>query len=264
MPYDLDQPLEEDYQFVQSDLVGKDEPEPTGAGASAPTVVALESESGAEADDFMPAPVADMGEADGVMKTPASGVKKRGRPSRSASATPAAKPSAKTATPAKSTGRKRKAEDDETQTKPAAKRGRPARTTALVASARLSLKAANKPKRGRPKGSETAPAEKAPKRAGRPKKTGATSNGVVPSGEFEVEAIVESQIDADTMEHMYLVKWKGYSSEENTWEPRKNLSHATELVKAFEAKKKRIKTEAAPAAAPKPRGRPGRKPKAKA
>lgn len=46
---------------------------------------------------------------------------------------------------------------------------------------------------------------------------------------------------------MYLVKWKGYPSSENTWEPKKNLSHASELIATFDAKNKEDsdKTEAA-------------------
>ena len=31
----------------------------------------------------------------------------------------------------------------------------------------------------------------------------------------------------------YLVKWKGYSVEENTWEPKSHLSHAKEALKEF-------------------------------
>jgi len=32
----------------------------------------------------------------------------------------------------------------------------------------------------------------------------------------------------------YLVQWKGYTVEEDTWEPRENLGNAEELVKEFE------------------------------
>lgn len=67
--------------------------------------------------------------------------------------------------------------------------------------------------------------------------------------EYEVEAIVDSVIDADTMEHMFLVKWKNYPASDNTWEPKRNLKGLLDLVREFEAKKKRA--EAAEAAAKK-------------
>lgn len=47
---------------------------------------------------------------------------------------------------------------------------------------------------------------------------------------------MESVIDADTLEHMYRVKWKGYGLNEATWEPKTNLEHAAALIKAFDAK----------------------------
>jgi hypothetical protein len=49
------------------------------------------------------------------------------------------------------------------------------------------------------------PAPKPAKKSGRAKKV--TTNDEVPAGEYEVEEIVDSAIDADTLEHMYLVKW---------------------------------------------------------
>jgi hypothetical protein len=101
----------------------------------------------------------------------------------------------------------------------------------------------------------------------------------VPADEWEVEDIVESSIDADSMEHMYLVKWKGFAAAENTWEPRKNLDHAAAMIKAFEAKKpkkteakaakqpatmkvsgKRATAATKAAPAPKDKKKPGRKP----
>ncbi|KAJ3470202.1 hypothetical protein MRS44_000301 [Fusarium solani] len=52
--------------------------------------------------------------------------------------------------------------------------------------------------------------------------------------EWEVEKVVGSQIDADTSEHFYFVKWKGYSAKENTWEPKKNLGNCRNLIWEFE------------------------------
>jgi hypothetical protein len=55
--------------------------------------------------------------------------------------------------------------------------------------------------------------------------------------EWEVEKIVESQVDAVTREHFYLVKWKDFSSKHNTWEPKKNMGNCSSLVKDFEKKR---------------------------
>lgn len=81
--------------------------------------------------------------------------------------------------------------------------------------------------------------------------------------EFEVEEIVDSAIDADTMEHMYLIKWKNYPASENTWEPKKNLTRALKLVRKFDAAKRKAEAaEAARKAAEKKTGAAGsRKPK---
>jgi hypothetical protein len=86
-------------------------------------------------------------------------------------------------------------------------------------------------------------AAKPAKKAGRPAKA---TNGTLAADEYEVEDIVDSAIDADTMEHMYLVKWKNYPASESTWEPKKNLKGSLDLVRKFDAKKK--KEEAAEAA----------------
>lgn len=55
--------------------------------------------------------------------------------------------------------------------------------------------------------------------------------------EWEVEKIVESQVDAVTRENFYLVKWKGFSSEHNTWEPKKNMVNCSRLVQDVEKKR---------------------------
>lgn len=68
------------------------------------------------------------------------------------------------------------------------------------------------------------------------------------------------------MEHMYRVKWAGYSLKEATWEPRKNLTHAADLVREFDAKqkKKAQPNDTAENGEKKERKKPGRKPRAKA
>ncbi|KAF4981233.1 hypothetical protein FZEAL_2921 [Fusarium zealandicum] len=84
---------------------------------------------------------------------------------------------------------------------------------------------------------ETSKAKAPAKRGrGRPPTKGLTARRG-PQQEWEVESIVDSQIDAVTSEHFYLVKWKGFASKQNTWEPKKNLSSCLQLVQAFEKKK---------------------------
>ena len=52
--------------------------------------------------------------------------------------------------------------------------------------------------------------------------------------EYEVEEILKSRMNRGKLE--YLVKWKGYSNADNTWEPRGNLKNAEEVVEAFHRK----------------------------
>ena len=49
--------------------------------------------------------------------------------------------------------------------------------------------------------------------------------------EYEVEAILDSRKKGRYIK--YLVKWKGYSNAENSWEPRGNVRHAEEEVENF-------------------------------
>ena len=51
--------------------------------------------------------------------------------------------------------------------------------------------------------------------------------------EYEVEEILDSKRRGRGRELWYLVDWKGYSPEERTWEPAKNLTHAEEVVAAY-------------------------------
>ncbi|OAA82225.1 Chromo domain-like protein [Akanthomyces lecanii RCEF 1005] len=51
---------------------------------------------------------------------------------------------------------------------------------------------------------------------------------------WEVERIVGDRIEADTYIHWYQVKWKGYSTKHNTWEPKKNLTTCQGLIEDFE------------------------------
>lgn len=53
---------------------------------------------------------------------------------------------------------------------------------------------------------------------------------------YEVENIVNVRIRKGKKE--YEVKWKGYDSAENTWEPEQHLDTAQQLLEEFEKKRK--------------------------
>jgi len=50
--------------------------------------------------------------------------------------------------------------------------------------------------------------------------------------EFEIEKILNKR--TVRRKEKFLVRWKGYTAEEDTWKNRKNLRNAKELVKEFE------------------------------
>ena len=52
--------------------------------------------------------------------------------------------------------------------------------------------------------------------------------------EFEVEEILNKRTIRG--KEKFLVRWKGYTVEEDTWENRKNLENTKELVEEFERK----------------------------
>jgi len=57
-------------------------------------------------------------------------------------------------------------------------------------------------------------------------------------GEWEVERIEDiKRIKGVTY---YLLKWKGFSASENTWEPETNLADCTQLLAEFEERKQRL------------------------
>ena len=59
-------------------------------------------------------------------------------------------------------------------------------------------------------------------------------------GEFEVEEIRDKRIEKKKSrlrpkgEVQYLIKWKGYGEECNTWEPGEAMEHCKEKVRKFE------------------------------
>ena len=50
---------------------------------------------------------------------------------------------------------------------------------------------------------------------------------------YEVEKIVDKRTNVYGLVE-YLVKWKGYPSSENTWEPKKNLKRLDYMIKEYE------------------------------
>ena len=66
------------------------------------------------------------------------------------------------------------------------------------------------------------------------KSLGAGRKRKTPVKKYEVETVVERRQAEDGSGFEFLVKWKGYPSEENTWEPQCNLSSAKVAIKALE------------------------------
>ena len=59
---------------------------------------------------------------------------------------------------------------------------------------------------------------------------------------YEVENIVAKRINEKSAkgEYEYLVEWKGYTSDSNTWEPAKHLTNAADAIAAFERRESNI------------------------
>ena len=49
---------------------------------------------------------------------------------------------------------------------------------------------------------------------------------------FEVEAVIDKRIKFRKVE--YLIKWRNYSNDQNTWEPIENLVNVKNLIESFE------------------------------
>ncbi len=52
--------------------------------------------------------------------------------------------------------------------------------------------------------------------------------------EYEVEVILSHRRRGKG--HQYLVKWKGYSTAENSWEPERHLGNAKNILKAYKTR----------------------------
>ena len=57
--------------------------------------------------------------------------------------------------------------------------------------------------------------------------------------EYEVEDILDERLNKRRKRKEWLVKWKGYPSEENTWEPEQNLKNAKGALDAFNSSRGR-------------------------
>lgn len=165
--------------------------------------------------------------------------KKRGRPSLGASrtSTPKTPKSSKAAA-----GRKRKA--DASADEPAAKRPGRGRATAAAASEAIKQSQEKRPKAAN--GTKAAPKATGAKRGPKPGAKRGPKPGAATKKEeeYEVEKILEHTGSGKSTK--YLVKWKGYEEGDNTWEPKSNLAHATDLLKQYEATAK-VEEAAAPA-----------------
>ena len=58
--------------------------------------------------------------------------------------------------------------------------------------------------------------------------------------EYEVEKILDFKLSKNKKK-LFLVKWKGYNEEYNSWEPEENLTNAKQILKKFLSKPKLIK-----------------------
>lgn len=54
--------------------------------------------------------------------------------------------------------------------------------------------------------------------------------------EWQVEEILDKKVSKSGKYIRYLIKWRGYGPEDNSWEPMANLQNANELIQKFEEK----------------------------
>jgi hypothetical protein len=55
----------------------------------------------------------------------------------------------------------------------------------------------------------------------------------IESEEYEVEKIVNKKFDKRRKQNTWLVRWKGFGPQFDTWQTKKDLRNAPELLRAF-------------------------------
>jgi hypothetical protein len=55
-----------------------------------------------------------------------------------------------------------------------------------------------------------------------------------PHEEWEIEDVLRSRVTGKNKRKEWRIKWKGFGSEHNTWEPLENLSNAADKIQEFE------------------------------
>ncbi|CAF5193150.1 unnamed protein product, partial [Rotaria magnacalcarata] len=55
--------------------------------------------------------------------------------------------------------------------------------------------------------------------------------------DYVVEKVIGKRLQKGRT--LYLIQWKGYSAEDNTWEPEENVKNCRDLVKAFESEQEK-------------------------
>lgn len=78
-------------------------------------------------------------------------------------------------------------------------------------------------------------------------KLAALQNAKKSNDEYEVEAVIgkREKKSKDGVKVKYLIRWKGWGEEGDTWEPEETLKHCNDLIRAFN-KKNSKSSKAAP------------------
>merc|ERR1712061_948903 len=67
-----------------------------------------------------------------------------------------------------------------------------------------------------------------------------SANSSADEAEYEVDRIVDDRVEEN--EKQYLIRWKGFSAEDDTWEPVTNLD-CPEIIEGYEEAKRKKKEQ---------------------